>query len=145
MIRFLTCVFASINKMLLECSAHSSNPKTKAIRFLLEKLQHVLSLLKESFYTVVRIRVFMRFFIKDKIMTKLNQLKTKDDFARLLGFKNARYINHLLYNITTDNLYKPPIVIPKKSGGESYICSQKELKFLQKNCPMFYGNVTLKA
>lgn len=66
-------------------------------------------------------------------MTKLNQLKTKDDFARLLGFKNARYINHLLYNITTDNLYKPPIVIPKKNGGERVIhAPRKELKFLQK-------------
>ena len=66
-------------------------------------------------------------------MTKLNQLKTKDDFARLLGFKNARYINHLLYNITTDNLYKLPIVIPKKNGGERVIhAPRKELKFLQK-------------
>ena len=66
-------------------------------------------------------------------MTKLNQLKTKDDFAKLLGFKNARYINHLLYNITTDNLYEPPIVIPKKNGGERVIhAPQKELKFLQK-------------
>ena len=66
-------------------------------------------------------------------MTKLNQLKTKDDFARLLGFKNARYINHLLYNITTDNLYELPIVIPKKSGGERVIYApKKELKFLQK-------------
>lgn len=66
-------------------------------------------------------------------MTKLNQLKTKDDFARLLGFKNARYINHLLYNITTDSLYEPPIVIPKKNGGERVIhAPKKELKFLQK-------------
>ena len=78
-------------------------------------MQYVLSLLKEDFYTVVRIRVFMRFFIKDKIMTKLNQLetKTKDDFARLLGFKNARYINYLLYIIKTDNLYNS-FTIPKK-------------------------------
>lgn len=66
-------------------------------------------------------------------MNKLNQLKTKDDFARLLGFKNARYINHLLYNITTDSLYEPPIVIPKKNGGERVIhAPKKELKFLQK-------------
>ena len=66
-------------------------------------------------------------------MNKLNQVKTKDDFARLLGFKNARYINHLLYNITTDSLYEPPIVIPKKNGGERVIhAPKKELKFLQK-------------
>lgn len=123
-----------LTKMLPECSAHSSNPKTKAIRFLLEKLQYVLFLLKEDFYTVVRIRVFMRFFIKDKIMTKLNQLetKTKDDFARLLGFKNARYINYLLYIIKTDNLYNS-FTIPKKNGGERVIhAPKKELKFLQK-------------
>lgn len=71
----------------------------------------------------------MRFFIKDKIMTKLNQLKTKDDFARLLGFKNARYINHLLYNVTIDNLYKPPIIIPKKKWGrKSYTCPEKRVE-----------------
>ena len=46
-------------------------------------------------------------------MTKLNQLKTKDDFARLLGFKNARYINYLLYIVKTDNLYNS-FTIPKK-------------------------------
>jgi len=76
----------------------------------------------------------MRFFIKDKIMTKLNQLetKTKDDFARLLGFKNARYINYLLYIIKTDNLYNS-FTIPKKNGGERVIhAPKKELKFLQK-------------
>lgn len=118
--------------MLPECSAHSSNPKTKEIRFLLEKLQYVLSLLKEDFYTVVRVRVFMRFFIKDKIMTKLNRLETKDDFARLLGFKNARYINYLLYIIKTDNLYNS-FTIPKKNGGERVIHAPKQnLKFLQK-------------
>ena len=51
-------------------------------------------------------------------MTKLNQLetKTKDDFARLLGFKNARYINYLLYIIKTDNLYDS-FTIPKKMVG----------------------------
>lgn len=76
----------------------------------------------------------MRFFIKDKMMTKLNQLetKTKDDFARLLGFKNARYINYLLYIIKTDNLYDS-FTIPKKNGGERVIhAPKKELKFLQK-------------
>lgn len=120
--------------MLPECPAHSSNPKTKALDFFWKKLQYVLSLPKEDFYTVVRIRVFMRFFIKDKIMTKLNQLetKTKDDFARLLGFKNARYINYLLYIIKTDNLYDS-FTIPKKNGGERVIhAPKKELKFLQK-------------
>ena len=67
-------------------------------------------------------------------MTKLNQLetKTKDDFARLLGFKNARYINYLLYIIKTDNLYDS-FTIPKKNGGERVIhAPKKELKFLQK-------------
>lgn len=51
-------------------------------------------------------------------MTKLNQLetKTKDDFARLLGFKSARYINYLLYIIKTDNLYDS-FTIPKKMVG----------------------------
>ena len=98
MIRFLTCVFASINKNVTRVfSSLQVIPKLRQLEFFWKKLQYVLSLLKEGFYTVVRIRVFMRFFIKDKIMTKLNQLKTKDDFAKLLGFKNARYINHLLY------------------------------------------------
>lgn len=74
----------------------------------------------------------MRFFIKGKIMNKLNQLKTKDDFARILGFKNARYINYLLYYIQTDNLYNS-FTIPKKNGGERIIhAPKKELKFLQK-------------
>lgn len=89
-------------------------------------MPYVLYLQKEDFYTVVRIRVFMRFFIKDKIMTKLNQLKTKDDFARLLGFKNARYINHLLYNVTIDNLYKPPIIIPKKMEEKELYMPRKK-------------------
>ncbi|CEL91236.1 retron Ec67 family RNA-directed DNA polymerase/endonuclease [Streptococcus sanguinis] len=65
-------------------------------------------------------------------MNKLNQLKTKDDLAKLLGFKNARYINYLLYNIQTDNLYNS-FTIPKKNGGERIIhAPKKELKFLQK-------------
>lgn len=65
-------------------------------------------------------------------MTKLNRLETKDDFARLLGFKNARYINYLLYIIKTDNLYDS-FTIPKKNGGERVIhAPKKELKFLQK-------------
>ena len=65
-------------------------------------------------------------------MTKLNRLETKDDFARLLGFKNARYINYLLYIIKTDNLYNP-FTIPKKNGGVRVIhAPKKELKFLQK-------------
>ena len=65
-------------------------------------------------------------------MTKFNQLQTKDDFAKLLGLKSAKYINYLLYNIKTDNLYNP-FTIPKKNGGERVIhAPQKELKFLQK-------------
>lgn len=66
------------------------------------------------------------------IMNKFNRLKTKDDFAKLLGFKNSRYINYLLYNIQTDNLYTS-FTIPKKNGGERVIHAPKrELKFLQK-------------
>ena len=65
-------------------------------------------------------------------MNKLNQLKTKDDLAKLLGFKNARYINYLLYNIQIANLYNS-FTIPKKNGGERIIhAPKKELKFLQK-------------
>lgn len=65
-------------------------------------------------------------------MNKFNRLKTKDDFAKLLGFKNSRYINYLLYNIQTDNLYTS-FTIPKKNGGERVIHAPKrELKFLQK-------------
>lgn len=65
-------------------------------------------------------------------MTKLNKLETKDDLAKLLGFKNARYINYLLYNIQTDSLYTT-FTIPKKNGGERVIhAPKKELKFLQK-------------
>ena len=65
-------------------------------------------------------------------MNKLNQLKTKDDFAKLLGFKSSRYINYLLYNIQTDNLYTS-FTIPKKNGGQRVIhAPKKELKFLQK-------------
>ncbi len=67
------------------------------------------------------------------MMSRFNQLETKDDFARLLGFKNARYIDYLLYNIKTDNLYEEPLIIPKKNGGERVIhAPKKELKFLQK-------------
>ncbi|WP_311153943.1 retron Ec67 family RNA-directed DNA polymerase/endonuclease [uncultured Streptococcus sp.] len=65
-------------------------------------------------------------------MTKFNQLQTKDDFAKLLGLKSAKYINYLLYNIQTDNLYNS-FTIPKKNGGERVIhAPKKELKFLQK-------------
>ena len=65
-------------------------------------------------------------------MNKLNQLKTKDDLAKLLGFKNARYINYLLYNIQIANLYTS-FTIPKKNRGERIIhAPKKELKFLQK-------------
>ena len=65
-------------------------------------------------------------------MTKFNQLQTKDDFAKLLGLKSAKYINYLLYNIKTDNLYNS-FTIPKRNGGERVIhAPKKELKFLQK-------------
>ena len=65
-------------------------------------------------------------------MTKFNQLQTKDDFAKLLGLKSAKYINYLLYNVKTDNLYTT-FTIPKKNGGERVIhAPKKELKFLQK-------------
>lgn len=65
-------------------------------------------------------------------MTKFNQLQTKDDFAKLLGLKSAKYINYLLYNIKTDNLYTT-FTIPKKKGGERVIhAPKKELKSLQK-------------
>ena len=65
-------------------------------------------------------------------MTKFNQLQTKDDFAKLLGLKSAKYINYLLYNIKTDNLYNS-FTILKKNGGERVIhAPKKELKFLQK-------------
>ena len=61
-------------------------------------------------------------------MTKFNQLQTKDDFAKLLGFKNARYINYLLYNVQTDNLYTT-FTIPKKEWWrKSYTRSYKRVK-----------------
>lgn len=65
-------------------------------------------------------------------MNKLKQLETKDDFARLLGFKNSRYINYLLYSVGVDNLYET-FSIPKKNGNVRVINSPKpKLKFLQK-------------
>ncbi len=65
-------------------------------------------------------------------MNKLKQLTTKDEFARLLGFKNTKYINYLLYKIRTENLYET-FSIPKKNGGERVIHAPKrDLKFLQK-------------
>lgn len=65
-------------------------------------------------------------------MTKLKNLQTKDDFARLLGFKNSKYLNYTLYVLGTDNLCDT-FSIPKKSGGERIIHAPKnELKVLQK-------------
>ncbi|RRD31578.1 RNA-directed DNA polymerase [Streptococcus minor] len=65
-------------------------------------------------------------------MNKLKKLDNKDDFARLLGFKNSTYINYILYNIGTDNLYRT-FSIPKKNGGTRLVHAPKpELKFLQK-------------
>ena len=34
----------------------------------------------------------------------------------------------MLYNITTDSLYEPPIVIPKKNGGERVIHAPKRVE-----------------
>lgn len=65
-------------------------------------------------------------------MNRLKQVTNKDDFAKLLGFKNSRYINYVLYCIGTDKLYKE-FEIPKKNGGVRIICAPKpELKLLQK-------------
>lgn len=117
--------------MLLECSAHSSNPKTKANRSLLEKVA-VCFISVEGRFLYCRSHKSFHTLFKEKIMTKLNKLETKDDLAKLLGFKNARYINYLLYNIQTDSLYTT-FTIPKKNGGERVIhAPKKELKFLQK-------------
>ena len=118
--------------MLLECSAHSSNPKTKANRSLLEKVAVCFISVEGRFLYCRSHKSFHALFFKEKIMTKLNKLETKDDLAKLLGFKNARYINYLLYNIQTDSLYTT-FTIPKKNGGERVIhAPKKELKFLQK-------------
>ena len=66
------------------------------------------------------------------MMNKLKNLQTKDDFAKLLGFKNSRYLNYILYVLGTDNLYDT-FSIPKKSGGERIIHAPKpKLKILQK-------------
>lgn len=65
-------------------------------------------------------------------MNKLKQLETKDNFASLLGFKNSKYINYILYSVGTDHLYKT-FSIPKKNGGERIIHAPKEkLKRLQR-------------
>lgn len=65
-------------------------------------------------------------------MTKFNQLQTKDDFAKLLGLKSAKYINYLLYNVKTDNLYNSFTILKKNSGERVIHAPKKELKFLQK-------------
>lgn len=65
-------------------------------------------------------------------MIGLNTLKDKDDFAKLLGYRDAKYINYLLYRVRTDNLYTS-FSISKKSGGTRLIHAPKpELKLLQR-------------
>ena len=65
-------------------------------------------------------------------MNKLTNVKSKDDFARLLGFSNSRFMNYVLYVLRTEELYET-FTIPKKSGGERTInAPKKELKILQK-------------
>lgn len=53
-------------------------------------------------------------------MNKLKQLTTKDEFVRLLGFKNTKYINYLLYKIRTENLYETFSIPKKKWWRKSY-------------------------
>lgn len=65
-------------------------------------------------------------------MNKLTNVESKDDFARLLGFSNSRFMNYVLYVLRTEELYET-FTIPKKSGGERTInAPKKELKILQK-------------
>ena len=65
-------------------------------------------------------------------MNKLTNVESKDDFARLLGFSNSRFMNYVLYVLRTEELYET-FTIPKKSGGERIInAPKKELKILQK-------------
>ena len=53
-------------------------------------------------------------------MNKLTNVESKDDFARLLGFSNSRFMNYVLYVLRTEELYET-FTIPKKSGGERTI------------------------
>ena len=63
-------------------------------------------------------------------MNKLTNVESKDDFARLLGFSNSRFMNYVLYVLRTEELYET-FTIPKKSGGERTInAPKKELKIL---------------
>ena len=65
-------------------------------------------------------------------MSQLQNLNNKDDFARLLGFNNAKYINYLLYKIGTDHLYTQ-FEIAKKNGGKRIInAPDPRLKSLQR-------------
>ena len=59
-------------------------------------------------------------------------LKTKDDLAKALGYRDSRYLNYLLYKVGVDNLYRT-FSIPKKNGGERIINAPlKELKIVQR-------------
>ena len=46
-------------------------------------------------------------------MNKLTNVESKDDFARLLGFSNSRFMNYVLYVLRTEELYET-FTIPKK-------------------------------
>ena len=59
-------------------------------------------------------------------MNKLKQLTTKDEFVRVLGFKNTKYINYLLYKIRTENLYET-FSIPKKMVEKELFTLLKEI------------------
>lgn len=51
-------------------------------------------------------------------MSKLQNIKTKDDLAHALGYKNAQYINYLLYKVGTDNLYESFSISKKMAKTE---------------------------
>lgn len=77
-------------------------------------------------------RSFHALFYFGVDMTDYDNIETKDDLAVMLGFKNSRYLNYLLYKIGVDNLYHT-FSIQKKSGGERIISApSRELKIVQR-------------